>query len=147
MEARFFLLAEKYINNDLSEREKEELDTMIMDEPKLKKDLEEQKRIKEVLIKMRLKNPSKEMWDSYWLGIYNKIERGIAWIAVSVGFIIIAVYAVIEAVESFLADAQTPGIIKFGIAVLVIGIVILLFSVLREKVFAYKKDKYKEIQR
>lgn len=147
MEERFFLLVEKYLNNELSADEKEELNIILQNDSKLKNELEEQKRTKEVLNKMRLKNPSKEVWDSYWLGIYNKIERGIAWIAVSIGFVIITVYAVIEAGDNFFQDNQTPGIIKFGIAVLVIGILILLFSVIREKVFTYKKDKYKEVQR
>jgi hypothetical protein len=147
MDNRFFLLAEKYLNNELSAAEKEELNTILLKEPKIKEDLEEQKKIKEVLNKMTLKNPSKEMWDGYWLVIYNRIERGIAWVAVSVGFIIVAVYGVIQAVESFLNDTQIPGIIKFGIAVLVIGVIILLFSVLREKFFTHKKDKYKEVQR
>jgi hypothetical protein len=147
IEERFFKLAEKYLADELTADEKNELNSLLQKEPKLKVELEEQKKIKEVLNKMKLKNPAKEVWDGYWLGIYNKLERGIAWIAVSVGFIIVAVYGVIRAVENFFGDTQTPGIIKFGIAVLVIGIVILLFSVLREKIFTYRKDKYKEVQR
>lgn len=147
MDERFFLLAEKYLDNDLSPSEKEEIENIFLQEPNYKTELEEQKKVKEVLKKMTLKNPSKEMWDGYWLGIYNKLERGIAWIAVSIGFIIVAAYAVIKAVNSFLADTQTPVILKFGIAALVIGVLILLFSVLREKIFTHKKDKYKEVQR
>jgi hypothetical protein len=44
-------------------------------------------------------------------------------------------------------DTQTPGIIKFGTAAVIIGILVLLFSVLREKIYTHKKDKYKEVQR
>ena len=96
---------------------------------------------------MKLKNPSVEVWDKYWVGVYNKLERGIAWLAVSVGFLILIIYGSIEVVEKFLAHTQTPGIIKFGISVLVIGGLILLFSVLREKFFTHTRDKYKEVQR
>ena len=96
---------------------------------------------------MKLKNPTMEIWDKYWVGVYNKLERGIAWIAVSVGFLILVIYGSIEAVENFFADTQTPGIVKIGISALVIGGLILLFSVIREKFFTHTRDKYKEVQR
>ena len=146
MNERFIYLIEKYFDNELSIDEKTELNSLIQNED-LKNEFEEQKRVKEVLGKMKLKNPSVEVWDKYWVGVYNKLERGIAWLAVSVGFLILIIYGSIEVVEKFLADTQTPGIIKFGISALVIGGLILLFSVLREKFFTHTRDKYKEVQR
>ena len=146
MNERFIYLIEKYFDNELSIDENTELNSLIQNED-LKNEFEEQKRVKEVLSKMKLKNPSVEVWDKYWVGVYNKLERGIAWLAVSVGFLILIIYGSIEVVEKFLAHTQTPGIIKFGISVLVIGGLILLFSVLREKFFTHTRDKYKEVQR
>ena len=146
MNERFIYLIEKYFDNELSIDENTELNSLIQNED-LKNEFEEQKRVKEVLSKMKLKNPSVEVWDKYWVGVYNKLERGIAWLAVSVGFLILIIYGSIEVVEKFLAHTQTPGILKFGISALVIGGLILLFSVLREKFFTHTRDKYKEVQR
>ncbi|MCK5086034.1 MAG: hypothetical protein KAQ90_00880 [Melioribacteraceae bacterium] len=146
MNERFIYLIERYFDNELEEAEKAEFESLLLNKD-LKEEFEEQKRIKEVLTKMKLKNPSTEVWDNYWLGIYNKFERGLAWIAVSVGFIILLIYGSIEAVENFFADTQTPGIVKFGIAAMVVGGVVLLFSILREKFFTHNRDKYKEVQR
>ena len=146
MNERFIYLIEKYFDNELNIDEKTELNSLIQNED-LKNEFEEQKRVKEVLSKMKLKNPSVEVWDKYWVGVYNKLERGIAWLAVSVGFLILIIYGSIEVVEKFLAHTQTPGILKFGISALVIGGLILLFSVLREKFFTHTRDKYKEVQR
>ena len=146
MNERFIYLIEKYFSNELTNDEKNEFDSLLLDK-KLRSEFEEQKRVKEVLNKMQLKNPSTEVWDKYWFGVYNKVERSIAWIAISVGFLVLLVYGSIEAVEKFLADTQTPGIVKFGISALVIGGVILLFSVIREKFFTHSRDKYKEVQR
>lgn len=147
MEEKFFELVEKHLNNEISPGERNELNNIIEKNPTLKSELEEQVRIKEVLKKMTFKNPAKEVWDNYWLGIYNKIERGFAWIAVSVGALILIIYGAIEAVNAFMKDMQTPGIIKFGTAAVVVGILVLLFSVLREKIYTHKKDKYREVQR
>ena len=146
MNERFIYLIEKCFDNELNVNEKTEFDSLLQNKD-LKNEFEEQKRVKEVLGKMKLKNPTVEVWDKYWLGIYNKVERSLAWIAVSVGFLILVIYGSIEAVENFFADTQTPGIVKIGISALVIGGLILLFSVIREKFFTHTRDKYKEVQR
>ncbi|GBD86426.1 hypothetical protein BMS3Abin03_00346 [bacterium BMS3Abin03] len=147
MNERFIVLIEKYFAKELSDKEKSELETLLNDNPKLKEEFEEQKRVKEVLTKMKLKNPSREVWDGYWMGVYNRIERGIAWILISIGAIIFFAYASIEAVNSFIKDTQTPPLVKIGIGILIFGILVLLFSLIREKFFITKRDKYKEVQR
>ena len=147
MNERFIILLEKYFENELTDSESQEFETLINSNTKLKQEFEEQNRIKEVLRKMKLKNPSREVWDGYWLGIYNRVERGIAWIAISIGAIIFFGYASIVAVHSFINDTQTPPIVKVGISILVFGTLVLIFSLLREKFFTSKQDKYKEVQR
>lgn len=146
MKERFILLTEKYFDDELSSEEKYEFDSLLLNN-EYKTEFDEQKRVKEVLNKMKLKNPSAEVWDKYWLGIYNKVERSLGWLAVIVGSTILIIYGSIEAVGQFFADNQTPGIVKFAISVLVIGGLVLLFSVFREKFFTHSRDKYKEVQR
>ncbi len=85
---------------------------MLETNAELKNEFEEQKRIKEVLRKMKLKNPSREVWDSYWMGIYNRIERGIAWVVISIGALIFFGYASYEVVNAFINDTQTPPLGK-----------------------------------
>jgi len=147
MNERFIILIEKYFENELDEKEKLEFDSLISNSNSLRKEFEEQKRIKEVLNKMKLKNPSKEFWDGYWTSLYNKLERGIAWIAISIGAVILIAYGSIQAVNQFFADKQTPLIVQIGTVALVFGIIVLIFSVVREKYFISKHDKYKEVQR
>ena len=147
MNERFIILIEKYFDNELSEIESQEFESLLNSNPELKSEFEEQKKIKEVLNKMNLKNPSKEAWDGYWLGVYNRIERGIAWIAISIGAIIFFGYASIESVNSFINDTQTPPLVKVGISILFFGVLVLVFSLIREKFFTSKHDKYKEVQR
>ena len=144
---KFVELVEKYFSNDISKEEKIEFERMLKSDSQLQSEFEEQKRIKEVLNKMKLKNPSREVWDSYWMGIYNRIERGIAWIVISIGAMIFFGYASYEIVSAFINDTQAPVLAKIGISMLVFGGLILLFSLLREKIFTSKRDKYKEIQR
>ena len=144
---RKIYLMEKYLSGEADTEERKEFERLISYDRDLKEDYEEQKRIKEALNKMQLKNPSREVWDNYWMSVYNKVERGIAWIAISIGAVILIVFAVLEAVQKFMEDTQTPAAVKIGIVFFVAGLLILVFSLIREKLFTHKRDKYKEIQR
>ena len=101
IDEKFIILMEKYFSNEISNEEKNELDQLLASDEKLKIEFEEQKKIKEVLNKMKLRNPSREVWDSYWMGIYNRIERGLAWVVISIGALIFFGYASYEIVNAF----------------------------------------------
>jgi len=147
MNERFIILQEKHLDDALNAEEKAEFNNILETNIDLKKEFEEQKRIKEVLSKMKLKNPSREVWDSYWMGIYNRVERGIAWVVISIGALLFFAYASYEAVNAFINDTQIPPLAKIGITLLIFGALILIFSLIREKIFTSKRDKYKEVQR
>jgi uncharacterized integral membrane protein len=147
MNNRFIYLVEKSFDNTLSGDERIEFNRMLDESPELKKEFEEQLHIKEVLKKMTLKNPTREEWDSYWENTYYRAERGLAWVAISIGAIIFFIIAAYYTVLFFFTDTQTPFIIKAGLGFLIFGFLLLIFSLIREKFFSSKRDKYKEIQR
>ena len=147
MEERFLFLMEKHFDGELSEEEENDFKVLIKSNAELRKEFDEQKRIKEVIKKMKMKNPSSEVWDSYWERTYNRLERGIGWLAVFIGALILLGFVSIEFVSQLYEDNSTPVIVRIGTVSLVFGLLVLLFSVIREKLFTYKTDKYKEIQR
>jgi hypothetical protein len=147
MNEKEIIIIEKYIEGTLDDSEKTELSQLINSNPELKSEIEEQKKVKEVLKKMSLKNPPKEVWDNYWLGIYNRLERGIAWIAILIGALIIAAFGALEFIDKFFGESDAPIIIKIAVIFLLIGFFILILSVLRERLSISSKDKYKEVQR
>lgn len=147
MEEEKIILLEKYLEGILSDEEQLKVNELLLSDNQFKAEFNEQIKVKEMIGKMNLKNPSAEFWDSYWLGVYNKIERGLAWILISTGALILIGFAIFNFVETLLADSQTPVFIKYALMFLIFGGMILLLSVIREKFTVNKKDKYKEIQR
>ena len=144
---RFNQLLMGAVDQELTSSELKEFNLMIEKHPDFRKEWEQYKKLKEVTQAMKFKSPSKEVWDNYWMNTYNKFERGIAWIIFSIGAIILITYGLFKAVESIIADPQLQGIIKIGIIAVLLGLVILLVSVIREKLVVRKSDPYKEIQR
>jgi len=84
MSEREIYLMELALEGELSLEEEKEFKELLAKNSQLINDFKEQQKVKEVLMNMSLKNPGKEFWDGYWLSIYNRIERGIAWILISI---------------------------------------------------------------
>jgi hypothetical protein len=76
-----------------------------------------------------------------------RLERGFAWVLVSLGTVVLLAWGIWQAVLEITADTDIPGLIKWALAVLFIGLAALLVSVVREKLFVRKNDPYKDIQR
>lgn len=98
-------------------------------------------------MQLKFMQPPEEVWDRYWLNVYNRIERGLGWVLTSIGAIIVLFYGAFKAVESIIADPELEWFVKAGILAMLGGLAIVLVSVLREKLMTRKSDTYKEIQR
>ncbi len=144
---RFQELLMKKIDDEISRAEVKEFEEIVAKYPECRAEWKEQQKIKEAAQMLKYTNPPDEIWDSYWLGIYNRLERKIGWILLSVGSIVLIAYGLINAALGLIADTAIPVWLKAAIFISAIGFAILLVSVIREKIFTYKSDPYKEIKR
>ncbi len=97
---------------------------------------------------MKYKEPPDEVWEKYWSKVYNRLERGLSWILISIGAMTLLFYAGFKAVESLVRDPAIAILLKVAVLVLLAGVVILFVSVVRGRIFTYKKDRYaKEVKR
>jgi hypothetical protein len=137
----------KAVDGELSGQEARELEALLAEHPEYRKELQQYKNIKEVTQKMKFKSPSAEIWDTYWLGVYNRLERGIAWILFSLGAVALLTYGGFKLIESIISDSNLELVVKAGILLCIAGTMLLLVSVIREKYFTFRRDPYREIQR
>ena len=79
--------------------------------------------------------------------VYRRIERGVGWILVSIGALVLTSWGLWEAISSLLAEADMPSFVKLAIFALGAGTLVLVFSVFREKLFTYRHDPFKEVDR
>jgi len=135
------------LDDEISPEEQRELDGALERDAAAREEWEKMKRVKEVTGSMTFREPPAEVWDGYWVSVYNRAERGVAWVLVSVGAIVLLVYGAWKWLEALWADAGVPGFVKVAIMAVATGLIVLAVSVLREKLFTYRRDPYKEIQR
>ena len=135
------------LDDELTPPERDELDVLLADDPTLRAERERLGRLKEVTADMKLRNPPEELWDGYWNSVYSRVERGIGWILVSFGVIVVGGWATWQFVTELIADTEMPPLVKVGILAGSLGLVILLVAVLRQRLFVRKTDPYKDIVR
>jgi predicted anti-sigma-YlaC factor YlaD len=82
-----------------------------------------------------------------WETIYRRMERGIGWLIMSVGLIILLGYGAWQMLNEFLLDPEVPVLVRFGTGAAVAGAIVLLISIGREVTTKSRSERYREVQR
>jgi predicted anti-sigma-YlaC factor YlaD len=136
-----------YLDEELTELEAQRVERHLQKCGDCTNELQEFRKLKEVTHDMRVITPEDKHWDQYWASVYNRLERKVGWILVSIGSIILLAYAIYTLAETFIFGRNIPILIRVGVIALVGGFCTLLISVLRERLFISKSDKYERIKR
>ena len=136
-----------YLDGELADDRRQALEAHLAGCDPCRRELAQFRTLKEVIDPMRIKEPTDQMWEEYWGGLYNRMERGIGWILVSIGSIVLISFALIEWVQAILEAEDLAWYIRGSIILVVIGLVVLLVSATRERLFLHRKERYKEVER
>ncbi len=145
---RFQLLLMAAIDGELDDQSRLQFEHFVQHYPECQAEWQKYAKLKEVTQAMQFKNPPPEVWENYWRSVYNRLERSLGWILLSLGAVILLTYGGFKAIEALLADTEIELVMKIAILAVIAGAAVLLVSVLREKLFTARTDKYqKEIER
>jgi predicted anti-sigma-YlaC factor YlaD len=140
-------LISPYIDGELGEEDRQLVEAHLAECAECAEERLQMNKFEEVMDKMTIKEPPKEAWKLYTESVYNKIERGLGWILVSIGAMIILFFAGYEVLRGIIRDPTIHTLLKVGILAALAGVVILLVSLIRERVFVNRRERYKEIEK
>ncbi len=103
-------------------------------------------KLKEVTSDMKHYDLPDRLMAGYWQGIYRRTERGFGWIFLSIGAILLITFAAWQLLNGFFLDPTVPVFFKAGLGFLLSGLIILLISIIRERLFSKKHDRYDEVE-
>ena len=135
------------IDGELSTVDERELDIHLDSCDVCRNEFDELLKLKEVTSKMRFSDLPDRFWAGYWNDVYNKIERGLGWIFLSIGAIILLLLGAWQVVDQFLLNDSISILVRFGFGIGIIGVIVLLVSLGRERLFARKHERYEEVER
>ncbi|MFH1892433.1 MAG: hypothetical protein ABIK83_07095 [Candidatus Zixiibacteriota bacterium] len=138
----------KVVDGLATAEEEAALQEAIRADGKWEQELRAYRKIKEVTDSMQLKDLPDSYWQGYWASVYRTTERGIGWVLLSVGAIILLATVGFVALGDFFMSSDVPLIVKIGVTAAGLGVIILLVSILRERFFARGHERYeKEVER
>ena len=135
------------LDNELSNEQKRKFEEHLAGCSECKDELEQFRKLKAITDEVTLVEPEDRIWQDYWDGIYNRIERSAGWIVFSVAAILLAIYGGFKLIEDIIKDTTVGTLLKVGLLALIAGLAILFVSVLRERLYFWQRDRYKDVRR
>ncbi len=136
-----------YLDDEIDDEQKQALEQHLASCEQCRSELEGFKKLKQITNDVTLLEPEEQIWQQYWSGVYNRIERGVGWILFSIAAIALLIYGGFKAIEEIVTDPAVDKILKVALLGLIAGLAVLLVSIIRERLFFYKKDRYKDVRR
>lgn len=137
-----------YIDGELPDDQRRQLEEHLGRCESCKQELERFVALKEDLTMIKFKEPTEVELSRYWSSVYNRLERGVGWILLSIGSIIALSYWAVMLVEEIIDDPSIALILKIGVLAAIFGSVVLFVSLVRERLTVRKTDKYsQEVER
>lgn len=135
------------LDGEIDDAGRAKLESMLVSDPDLRSEWDRLRGLKEVTAMMTLKKPPEEVWDRYWVSVYNRLERGVGWVLASIGAVVLVAYGLWNIARTLIEDTTTPWFLKGAVLLLIVGSAVILVSVVREKFFTHRRDAYKEVER
>jgi hypothetical protein len=138
----------KVVDGVASPKEGELLANAIRGNEKWESELRAFKKIKEVTENMQFKELPDSYWSGYWKDVYRSTERTLAWILLSIGLMIVVGFAAYMGLAEFYSNPEVGLALKVGVSAAIAGLIIMIVSIGRERLFARKHERYeKEVER
>jgi len=136
-----------YVDGELSEEQRREFEAALSNDPQLQREVDEFRKLKEVTGMARYADLPDEVWETYWESMYKKLERGFGWLFMSLGAMLLLGFGLYEFLGALFTSPDAPWWMKIGVSLLGAGAVILVVSFARESLFAFKRDRYAEVDK
>lgn len=90
---------------------------------------------------------SERALERYWNQTWNRTERKLGWSFTGIGAAIMVGFGLFEFTRSFWNDPSVPLVMRIGVGLGCFGVLVLLGSLIRERIMLRKKERYTEVQR
>ncbi len=144
---KHYVMLSGYVDGELTPEQIVEFERRLADDPELRKELDAFRKLKEVTGAVKYADIPQSVWQGYWQSLYRRLERGTGWILLSISAILLLGIGAYCLCMDFFLNPDKPILLKIAVGAGILGLVVLLVSVIRERLFAYNRDRYKEVTR
>ena len=133
-----------YLDGELGPEDREKVERCLAEDGAFREEFEKMKRLVSAASSLRVETPPEEVWNQFLEGVYNRLERQVGWILFIIGATALGLYGG----YLFLTESWGSAFVKVLVATPVVGLLIVFISVLRQRYYIAKTDRYsKEVKR
>jgi len=140
-------LLSAYVDGELDDADRLRVEAHLAADPNARREVERLRRLKSVTAALRLKEAPPEAWEDFWRSAYNRSERSLGWLLLGLACLVLAGWGATVLLRSLLGAEDLPTVVKAAVIVGVGGAALLLFSVVRERLYARGRTRYKDVIR
>lgn len=141
--AEYKVLMMGLMDNELTPEETTDVNQHLIRCEACRKEFDELSRSYSKLGAVSFSGPSDDELDRIWKSPFSRFTRNAGLFIVFAGWIALIVYSLIE----FFRSDTEPLLPKITFMGIIIGLIILLYAVLSDRLRAFKTDPYKEVKR
>ena len=131
-----------YLDDELTQQNRQMVGLHLEDCPACSENLEGLRALRERMGQAQLGDSNKDIWREMMDDTAVNVSRGIGWVLLIGGLLIIAGIGVV----AFLTSSSVGGVEKLLVSAVYIGLGALFVSVLRQRLIERKTDKYKDVE-
>ena len=135
-----------YADGELEADSRELVEAWLMLDGRAREELARLVRLKAFTDHLILRQAPSEAWDDLVASRSRWYERGMAWTLLSIALLLMGVY-LLPRLLAFMVAGAVPMVLRLGLLAGAAGLVLLLISVVRERFFTRKRDRYDDVTR
>ncbi len=140
-------LLSAYVDGELSDNDVKRVEAHLAENQETRAMVKRLRSLNSLTGAMQMKEAPMEAWEGFWGSIYNRSERSLGWLLLIVGLVLIGGYALWELVCVLIAADSIPLYVRGGVFILMAGILVMLVSVVRERIHKRSHTRYKDVIR
>jgi anti-sigma factor RsiW len=140
-------LLSAYVDGELDAADVARVEARLADDAEARREVGRLRRLKAVTASFRLKEAPPEAWEDFWQSAYNRGERSLGWLLLGLACLVLAGWGATLLLRGVLGAENLHPVFKGAIIVGAAGLALLAFSVVRERLHARARTRYKDVIR
>ncbi len=140
-------LLSAYVDDELDPEDAARIEAHLAENEDTRREVERLRRFNQVTGSLRLKEAPPEQWEGFWSSFHNRNERHLGWLLLTLGVIVVGGWTLINLLKALIHTDAFPLYVKGGIFAAAAGVLVLIISVVRERIHKRARTRYKDVIR
>lgn len=139
-------LLSAYVDGELDEENTARVEAYLAGDEEARREVERLRHFNRITGALHLKDAPPEQWEDFWNRFPHRAERHLGWLLLTIGVVFVGAWGLLSLLQALL-HSGLPLFLKGGIFLIAAGLLVLLVSVVRERIHVRSRTRYKDVIR